>query len=116
MQGMCGLQSTCVTLRYNVCMRTPMTKAQRHKLLRTMREDSAFDELASLLKPIEEFISVEVQATKSRNPKVRARAERRILEIGEFGMELMNQLIPTYLRSMGKIASLRPFIREAIGQ
>lgn len=81
-----------------------------------MREESAFNDLASLLKPIEEFIMAEIKATKSRNSKVRARAERRILEIGEFGMELMNRLIPTHLSSMSKLAALRPLIREAIGQ
>ena len=88
-----------------------MIKAQRHKLLRKMCQDSirmlgepsVFDELLPLLEPIEEFISAEVKAAQSRNPKVRARAERRILEIGEFGMELMNRLCPTYLKTMWKI-------------
>ena len=88
-----------------------MTKAQRHKLLQTMRQDSirmlgepsASDELLALLSPIEDFIMAEISATKSRNPKVRARAERRILEIGEFGMDLMNRLSSTYLKTMWKI-------------
>ena len=88
-----------------------MTKAQRHRLLQKMRQDiirmlgepSAFDELLPLLEPIEEFINAEVKAAQSRNPKVRARAERRILEIGEFGMELMNRLCPTYLKTMWQI-------------
>ena len=89
----------------------PMTKVQRHKLLRKMRQDSirmlgepsASDELLALLAPIEDFIMAEISVTKSRNPKVRARAERRILEIGEFGMELMNRLCPTYLKTMWQI-------------
>ena len=89
----------------------PMTKVQRHELLQKMRQDSirmlgepsASDELLALLAPIEEFINAEVKAAQSRNSKVRARAERRILEIGEFGMELMNRLCPTYLKTMWKI-------------
>ena len=88
-----------------------MTKAQRHKLLQNMRQDSirmlgepsVFDELLPLLEPIQEFINAEVKAAQSRNSKVRARAERRILEIGEFGIELMNRLCPTYLKTMWKI-------------
>ena len=88
-----------------------MTKAQRHKLVQKMRRDSirmlgepsVFDELLPLLEPIEEFINAEVKAAQSRNLKIRARAERRILEIGEFGMELMNRLCPTYLKTMWQI-------------
>lgn len=71
--------------------------------IRMLGEPSAFDELLPLLEPIEEFISAEIKATKSRNLKVRARAERRILEIAEFGMELMNRLTPLYLKTMWQI-------------
>ena len=66
-------------------------------------EPSATDDLLALLQPIEDFIIAEIKSTKSRNPKVRARAERRILEIGEFGMELMHRLCPTYLKTMWQI-------------
>ena len=87
------------------------TKAQRHKLLQKMQQDSirmlgessASDELLALLEPIEDFIMAEIKATKSSNRKARERAERRILEIGEFGMELMNRLCPVYLKTMWKI-------------
>ncbi len=94
-------------------MRTPnqMTKAQKHKLLEDMRqqsirmlgEPSASDELLALLEPIEDFIGAEIKATKSRNPKVRARAERRMLEIGELFIGMMESLSPIYLRTMWKI-------------
>ncbi len=101
-----------------------MTKAQRHKLLQTMRQDSirmlgepsASDELLALLEPIEDFISAEIKATKSRNPKVRARAERRVLEIGSFFMPLMDCLYPIHLRAKSKLEELRPLVQEAIGQ
>ena len=66
-------------------------------------EPSASDELLALLEPIEDFISAEIKATKSPNPKVRARAEKRILEIAEFGTELMNRLTPLYLKTMWHI-------------
>jgi hypothetical protein len=88
-----------------------MTKAQRHKLLQDMRQDSirmlgepsASDELLGLLEPINDFIDVELKGIKSRSPKTRARAERRMMEIGGFLFPLMESLCPLYLRTMWKI-------------
>jgi len=94
-------------------MHTPkqMTKAQRHELLQKMKQDSirfmgepsALDEILPLFNQITDFIEVETKALKSRSPKVRERAERRILEVGGFFMQLMERLHPVYLSLLWKI-------------
>jgi hypothetical protein len=88
-----------------------MTKAQRHKLLRTMRQESIrfigeptpVDEILPLVDQIMEIVNTEMKGLKARNPKVRERAEKRVMEIGSFFISVMECLHPTYLRTLWKI-------------
>ena len=92
-------------------MHTPkkLTKAQKEKLLKKLRGDRpniephAFEQIAPLLELIADFIMAEIKDMESPDPKVRARAEERVLEVGAFFMKLMERLCPIYLRTMWKI-------------
>ena len=96
---------------YNVCMHTPkkLTKAQKQKLLKTLRGDgtalepSAFNQIAHLFELIADFVIAECKDTESSDPKVRQRAEENVFELGLFGMKLMEELHPIYLRTLWKI-------------
>lgn len=66
-------------------------------------EPSALDEILPLFNEISDFVEKEIKGTKSRNPKVRERAEQRVLEVGGFMMALMERLYPVHLRTLWKI-------------
>ncbi len=92
-------------------MHTPkkLTQAQKQRLLRTLRESSAaeepnaFDQIAPLFELIADFVIAECKDTESSDPKVRQRAEENVFELGLFGMKLMEELHPIYLRTLWKI-------------
>lgn len=92
-------------------MHTPkkLTKAQKQKLLKTLRGDgtvlepSAFDQIAPLFELIADFVIAECKDTESSDPKVRQRAEENVFELGLFGMKLMEELHPIYQRTLWKI-------------
>jgi hypothetical protein len=92
-------------------MRTPkkLTKAQKQRLLKKLREGDAamephaFDQIAPLFELIADFVIAECKDTESSDPKVRQRAEENVFELGLFGMKLMEELHPIYLRTLWKI-------------
>ena len=92
-------------------MHTPkkLTKAQKQKLLKRLRaghadmEPHAFDQIAPLFELIADFVIAECKDTESPDPKVRRLAEENVFELGLFGMKLMEELHPIYLRTMWKI-------------
>ena len=72
-----------------------MREMRAHNI-RTMGEASPLDEIYPLVDRIMEIVDAESKGLKSQNPKVFDRAMRRTLEIGDFFMDMMARMNPTY--------------------
>lgn len=72
-------------------------RKMREESIRMMGEPSPLDEIFPLVDKIMEIVDAETKGLKSRSPTVRERAMRRTLEIGDFFMDMMARMNPTYL-------------------
>ena len=62
-------------------------------------ESLVFDQIAPMLETVADFVIEELKDVESPDPKVRARAEESVYELGILFMEMMDRLYPTYLRT-----------------